>query len=106
MLTELIFSEIIGTPIAKLDLPFLRLGEKITLTCTLILHKQGRTYKIELHQAGYKVRELRIENSKSGAKQIANVASVTDKEPSWKTVRGFQRPKPPKAVQPRTIVQG
>jgi hypothetical protein len=96
-----VLSEVAGTPKIKLELPVLRLGDRLSLRCKLKRSNQGRSEVLEV------MGDFRVASASfDGMRQVLEVES-TGKVPSWRAIK--RAPKVKRVIPParsaRTVVR-
>lgn len=86
----------------KIDLPPVRIGDRVSLQFSLRRKHLGRHEVLDV-QGEYKVTSHVVDTTKPATCQIVQVASL-GKAPSWRAVKARQPPKIAPARSPRTIV--
>lgn len=88
-LAILIFEDVAGEPQAKIDLPFLRLGDRLRLKLQIARKNGGRSEVLDV--AGeYRVASCYYDAARPAPCQILHV-SATGVSPAWRAVKN---PKP------------
>jgi hypothetical protein len=98
----IVLSEVAGAPKVKLDLPSLRLGDRLSLRFRVKRQHGGRSEVLDV-DGEFRVRALSFEAGST--RQLLEV-ETTGKVPSWRAVRSapeFKRVVPP-AKSPRILV--
>lgn len=85
MLTLVRFSDVNGTPLVKLDLPSLRIGDPVGLSCVVRRRTGGRDEVLTV-KGQFRVTTLGIDASTGPQKQLLNVETI-GKPPTWQSVQ-------------------
>lgn len=81
----LTFSDVAGEPEVRMELPLVRLGDKLELRFSLQRRNAGRTE--ELRVAGeFKVTSLVLDTTHGGVRQVIQV-SATGVAPGWRPIK-------------------
>jgi hypothetical protein len=102
--TLLELSDVPNKPRVKMDLPTLRVGERLRLAFTLKRQHGGRSEVLEV-TGEFRIVTASTDASSGQARQLLAVEAI-GKAPSWRAVRKSAEParRPPPARFPRTVV--
>jgi len=86
MLTQLTLTDVTGKPSLKMDLPRLRLSDRVILSFTLQRDNGGRVEQLDV-EGEFRVSRAILDAS-SGIPHPVLELEATGKAPTWKSVKG------------------